>query len=118
MAYAASSRPLAVLEMLVHLTREYFPRDALFVPLEIPDDLVVELRDLPGGWNDFPYSEPSRYAGDQWIQQRSSLAMLVPSAVLPSERNLLINPMHAQFGQIRVGEPETHAFDRRLFGMA
>jgi len=116
MGYASTSRPLAVLEMLVHVTREYVPLDAVLMPIEIPDELVAELKDLPRGWNDFPYSDGSRRVGDRWVKGNSSLAMLVPSAVLPREQNILINPSHAQFNRIRVGAPEPDAFDRRLFG--
>lgn len=118
MAYASTSRPLAVLESLVHLTRDYFPRDAVLVPIEVPGRLIAEVPELPAGWNDIPYSGESRRIGDLWVEQNTSLAMLVPSAVLPAERNLLINPAHAHFGEIRVGAPEPDAFDRRLFGMS
>ena len=117
MGYTSTSRPLAVLEMLVHVIREYTPVDAVLVPIEIPDAMVTELHDLPPGWNDFPYSDESQRIGDLWVQRSSSLAMLVPSAVLPAERNILINPAHAYFSQIRIGKPEPDAFDRRLFGM-
>jgi len=115
MAYASTSRPLAVLEMLVHLSREYSPRDAVLVPMEIPDGLISDLPALPNGWNDFPYGPESRRTGDKWIQQRSSLALFVPSAVLPAERNILVNPAHAEFRNIHLGQPEPHAFDQRWF---
>jgi RES domain-containing protein len=117
MAYTSTNRSLAVLEMLVHLSREYSPRDAVLVPFDIPDSLIAELTVLPKGWNDFPYGQESRRTGDQWIQQRSSLALFVPSAVLPAERNILVNPTHAEFRNIHIGQPEPHAFDRRLFGL-
>jgi RES domain-containing protein len=117
MGYASTSRSLAMLEMLVHVTRENVPLDAVLVPIDVPDELVAELPDLPRGWNDFPYSDESRRVGDRWVKRSSSLAMLVPSAVLPAERNVLINPAHGHFNRIRVGEPEPDAFDRRLFGM-
>lgn len=113
--YAATSRPLAVLEMLVHVSRENMPLDTVLVPLEIPDDLVTELADWPDGWNDFPYSVSSRRVGDRWIEQAPALAMLVPSAVLPSERNILINPAHEHFRKIQIGDPEPDAMDKRLF---
>jgi RES domain-containing protein len=35
-AYASSSRALAVLEMLVHVTRDTVPGDTVLVPVEIP----------------------------------------------------------------------------------
>jgi RES domain-containing protein len=117
MTYASTSRPLAVLEMLVHVRRERIPLDALLLPLEVPDDLITELRERPEGWNRIPHDESSRRAGDRWIRQGNSLAILVPSAVLPAERNLLINPAHPQVARVGIGEPERNAFDRRLFGM-
>ena len=115
MVYASTSRSLAVLEILVHVVRDDIPLDAVLVPIDVPDQLITEVEPLPTGW-----SEPSRLTetcriGDLWIQQYASLAMLVPSAVIPAERNLLINPLHAKFGQVQVGEPEPNAFDRRLF---
>jgi RES domain-containing protein len=117
MIYASTGRALAVLEMLVHVARKNSLADAVFIPLEIPENLISAVPDLPEGWNHFPYRKESRRTGDRWIEQGSSLAMFVPSAVLPAERNILINPAHALFSQIHVGQPESHAFDRRLFGM-
>ena len=113
--YASPSRALAVLEMLVHVARNNSARDAVFIPIEVPDNLIAGLPDPPEGWNDFPYRTASRTISDRWIEQASSLAMFVPSAILPAERNILINPGHADFSHIRVGEPERHAFDPRLF---
>ena len=115
MAYVATSRPLAVLEMLVHLPRDQAPLDTVLLPLDVPDRLISALPELPAGWNDFPYQPESRRLGDQWISEGTSAALLVSSAILPAERNILINPKHPDFAQIRIGEPEPHAFDRRLF---
>jgi RES domain-containing protein len=79
--------------------------------------MIAEVPALPKDWNQLPHGAGARLIGDHWVRQGSSLAMLVPSAVLPAERNILINPGHILFGQIQIGEPETHAFDRRLFGI-
>jgi len=117
MVYAASSRPLAVLEMLVHLTRDRLPSSAVLIPIEIPDESIAGLPALPDGWNSHPHGQETQWIGDQWIAEARSLAMFVPSAVIPAERNILINPGHARFGEIRVGDAEPHAFDRRLFGL-
>jgi RES domain-containing protein len=117
LGYASTSRPLAVLETLVHATRGFYPVDAVLVPVDIPDEMVADVPSLPKDWSQLPYSAGSRLIGDHWVKQGSSLAMLVPSAVLPAERNILINPGHVLFGQIRIGEPELRASDRRLFGI-
>jgi RES domain-containing protein len=115
MAYVSTSRALAILEMLVHVTADSVPAEFVLVPVEIPDSLIQPLEKLPEGWNTLPYGREARRTGDQWIREGSSLALYVPSVVVPAERNILINPAHAQFSQIQAGEPEANAFDRRLF---
>jgi RES domain-containing protein len=93
------------------------PQHAVLVPIEIPDDLIAEIPELPEGWNAYPHRPESRKVGDRWVEEGKSPAMFVPSAIIPAERNILINPNHGRFGEIRVGEAEPHAFDRRLFGL-
>jgi RES domain-containing protein len=114
-AYTSTSRPLAVLEMLVHVSRETVPSDAVLIPIEVPDHLVAELRELPDGWDQYPHRERAREVGDRWVRDRSSVALLVPSAVMRAENNLLINPAHPDFSKVRVHAPEENALDRRLF---
>jgi RES domain-containing protein len=113
-AYAATSRALAALEMLVHVTRETVPPDMVFVPIDVPDRLVREATGLPGDWASLPYGPNARAFGDRWVSESRSLGLLVPSVVVPAERNVLINPGHRAFGRIRVGPAEPFAFDRRL----
>ena len=117
-AYTSTSRSLAVLEMLVHVSRETVPSDAVLLPIEVPDELVIELRRPPAGWDEYPYNEKARDAGDRWARERSSVGLLVPSAVLRAEKNLLINPAHPDFSKVRVHEAEEGALDRRLFTVA
>jgi len=113
-AYAATSRALAALEMLVHVTRETVPPDMVFVPVDVPDALVREATGLPGDWADTPWGPNARRFGDRWAAEGRSLALLVPSVVVPAERNLLINPQHPAFGRIRIGRVEPFSFDPRL----
>ena len=75
MVYAASSRALAVLEMLVHVSRDYVPRHAVLVPLEIPDHLIVDLPLISRkGGTAFPTNWMfDRPATAGWNNERSSL---------------------------------------------
>jgi len=43
-----------------------------------------------------------------------SLALEVPSAVIPQERNVLINPLHPARSALVVHKPQRFVFDRRL----
>jgi RES domain-containing protein len=113
-AYAATSRALAALEMLIHVTRETVPPDMVFVPVDVPDRLIREATGLPSDWAELPYGPNARSFGDRWITEGRSLGLLVPSVVVPAERNLLINPRHRAFARVRLGRVESFAFDRRL----
>ena len=113
-AYTSTSRPLAVLEMLVHVTRDTIPENLLILPINVPDGLVREAEGLPRDWNALPYCASARRFGDRWAAERRSAALLVPSVVLPAERNLLINTMHPDYPKIAALAPERFQFDRRL----
>ena len=112
--YTSTSRPLAVLEMMVHVTRDSVPEDIVLIPIDIPASLIAELEAPPKHWNALPWSDPGRHTGDKWAREKKSAALLVPSVVLPAERNLLINPLHPEFARVKVHPPEMHAIDRRL----
>jgi RES domain-containing protein len=113
-AYASTSRALAVLEMLVHVTRDTVPADPVLIPIEVPDELVAEATALPKDWSALPYGEQARKFGDRWVAERGSVALLVPSVILPAERNLLLNPLHPGTSRVKIRAPESFAFDRRL----
>lgn len=113
-AYTSTSRPLAVLEMLVHVTRETVPPGMILVPIDIPDRWVGRADRPPADWADLPFGAAARAFGDRWVREARTLALMVPAVVLPAERNVLINPAHPQIGRIRVLPPEPFAFDRRL----
>jgi RES domain-containing protein len=94
MVYTASTLALATLEVLVHL--------------EQPDD------DLPEDWRGYPAPPSTKAIGDEWIGSQSSLALVVPSAVIPLEFNCLINPNHPDASQLILGERIAYPFDARL----
>jgi RES domain-containing protein len=112
--YTSTSRPLAVLEMLAHVTREGIPDDVVLIPIDVPPALIAELERPPQDWNALPFGYPGRQAGDQWAREKKSAALLVPSVVLPAERNLLVNPLHPDFSKVKIHAPEFQAIDRRL----
>jgi RES domain-containing protein len=115
MVYAATSRPMAVLEMLVHISNRRVTPDVRLFAVEIPDELIAELKPLPHNWNVFPYEASAVAAGDRWVRANSSAALLVPSAVLSKEHNILLNPAHPDFRRVKAHKPESNFLDPRLF---
>lgn len=117
-AYAASSRSLAQLEILVHVDRLHAPSDYVFVEAVIPNDAIetLDMKALPADWRSMPPPPELRAVGDAWIHAQRSLALRVPSVVVPDEFNLLVNPAHPRIGELRiVGTPVPVIFDPRLF---
>jgi RES domain-containing protein len=110
--YLAESISLAVLEILVHMSRQDFPLGYVCIAAKIPDDVpILMLADLQGSCA----SERTQELGDYWFDGKLSPVLRVPSVVVPSEFNYLLNPLHARFIEIVVDPPVPFHFDERLF---
>jgi RES domain-containing protein len=114
-AYTAQYESLAKLEMLVHVDREDVPAGYRVLTFEVPDDAIEQAARLPDGWTAFPYDASVRQVGDRWAARGKSLALLVPSVMARHESNLLVNPAHARFPEVRLVDDAPLAFDPRLF---
>jgi len=114
--YASLHLSLAALETLAHADRRRFERDYVTFEVRVPHGLILELRDedLPVDWRARPVSLGARGVGDAWLAQRASVALSVPSVLVPQERNLLLDPAHPRFGEVRIGAPQAFRFDERL----
>lgn len=58
---------------------------------------------------------PTNPFGDRWIHEAESADLLVPSAAIPGEWNVLLNPAHPDFPAIRWEKPKHFRFDLRMF---
>jgi RES domain-containing protein len=52
--------------------------------------------------------------GSAWLERRSSVALRVPSVVVPMESNVLLNPRHPEMARVRISSNEAFRFDSRL----
>ena len=112
MVYTASSLALAMLEVMVQSSDLATPQAAIQVT--IPDDLVEtpSFEMLPNGWRDDRLH--AQEFGEEWFASRRSLALLIPSAIIPLEMNLLINPEHPDFSRLSVAPSISMDIDDRL----
>ena len=58
--------------------------------------------------------EQTQARGSDWAKRRSSAALAVPSSVIPSETNYLLNPLHSAFARIDIDESHDFVIDLRL----
>lgn len=115
--YASSSLALAVVETFVNLEPNLQPKDLVSIEGDIPDALEiarVDLKALPANWHE-TRNESLRHIGDDWIHAGRTAALLVPSAAIHGELNVLLNPVHHDFAKIKFRKPEPFAFDVRMF---
>jgi len=116
--YTSESLSLAALEYFVNLDTDLVPDDLVSVRAEIPTGLehkTIEAGDLPGNWRTYPAPEALQDLGTEWIRRCETVVLSVPSAVVPEERNYLLNPAHEEFSSIRVGSPRPFHFDPRMW---
>ena len=114
--YAASTRSLAALEMVVHLDRSTLLASFVLIPCGFDERLVttVDRRLLPAHWRGDPAPPELAALGDAWVKQAPSAVLAVPSAIIDEENNFLLNPAHKDFSRIRIGDPVDFTFDERL----
>jgi RES domain-containing protein len=111
--YVAQHASLATLEILVHLKRTASIEPHVFWEVEIPDALIERPDNLPARWR--TDLEATRTYGDAWLARKSAVGLVIPSVIVPTESNLLLNPAHPEF-DLRwvVSGPTPVVFDSRL----
>src|SRR5580658_1648225 len=117
MVYCSTSLALAAIELFVHLEPNLQPDDLVSIAAELPKGEParrLEAEELPAEWwtDDF---EALRTLGDGWVRAKTSLAMMVPSAPIHSEWNVLVNPLHPAAKELRIEAPQPFHFDARMF---
>jgi RES domain-containing protein len=117
-AYAPESIALAVLETLVHYDTDTIPGNLVLIAVDIPDAVRVETipaAALPKNWRAYPAPVELQMLGDAWVKRARTAVLNTPSALVPEERNLLINPAHPDFAKIKSRTIRPFAFDPRMF---
>ena len=118
------------------------PRDFVITPVRIPDGVGISVAlvgpsplldddygykrtsghsyfprflNLPPDWNgpDAPF-DPTQAIGREWILDGDSAVLSVPSAIIPEERNYVLNVGHRDFSRIEFLPSKPFRFDPRL----
>ena len=103
--YCSETSSLAMLETLARIEDISDSPTFRILDLTIPDDDVVELPAVEAARN-------GQQAGAAALN--AHLAFAVPSVVNPLERNIVINPLHVNFDEVKPGTIRSFRFDQRL----
>jgi RES domain-containing protein len=73
--------------------------------VEIPDDRVrieeIDPASLPPGRQDYPAPDSLKAYGADWLRRGEGAVFKVPSALIASEGNFILNPLHPDFRRIK-----------------
>ncbi|KII27608.1 RES domain-containing protein [Pseudomonas fluorescens] len=116
--YMGLTPAICCLETFVHAGGEpTFPMK--ITCFELPADPTLYLepdpKTLPEGWASLPADRPSMDFGTYWLKANTHLGLIVPSAVMVLERNVVINPSHPAVKEIKVVDVFDFMYDPRMF---
>jgi RES domain-containing protein len=115
--YTAATASLACLENVVHRGAEGLQAPFKLMRLDIPDQVLIEevpAAMLPPDWQQVTSYPQCQEIGSAWYQLRRSAVLKVPSAIIASEANYLLNTSHPDFSQVKLLSTEDFIFDPRI----
>jgi RES domain-containing protein len=117
-AFASATLSLAALERFVHADPDLQPIDLVAIPVDIDADVAIESVEttaLPEDWRTYPAPPALALIGQRWLERSGSAVLSVPSVLIPHERNVVLNPAHADFAKLAIGAAEPFTFDPRMW---
>ena len=116
MIYVSSTLALAMLETLVHLQDQEFLDRFVVFEVSFDEALVtrVESVALPKTWGESPPLKSVQKIGDVWFSGAASAVLCVPSVIVSTEGNYLLNPAHPDFEEMVIAPKQPVHFGPRL----
>jgi len=113
--YTGENKEIALLETIVHTPSLLIP-DLDILTLEIPDDsiTVIEINQLPKNWKVYPAPTILSEIGERWINEGKTIALKVPSCIIHSSHNFILNCKHPDYSRVKLVERVHFEFDSRL----
>ena len=116
--YCAENISLCALELLAHTNGIRPVGKFSLMRIEIAEHViphVAELTNLPKNWHHLSCYAYTQKMGSDWYDSQKSLCMRVPSAIVPSERNFIINTHHHDFPEkVRLIDTQDFFWDNRF----
>ncbi|MDX2188435.1 MAG: RES family NAD+ phosphorylase [Bacteroidota bacterium] len=114
--YTSETISLAKLEVLANANR--MPIEMYVAYIDVPLELMIDeisVKELPNDWNHNPYPIKLAQKVEEWKKKEKSIALKVPSVHSPTEKNIILNPHHQNYSEVRIIKVEPISFDPRFF---
>ena len=114
--YTSESKALCVLEYVANVTADEMPSSLSITVYSLPDKSWKEFdrTNLPKNWFQIPAPEETKRWGTAHLIENKFLALKIPSVIISSEFNFLLNPLHADFRKVKIKEVHSFTFDTRI----
>ena len=113
--YTGENKEIALLEYIVNIPLLMTPQLDILT-IEIPDHSLTELKikDLPKNWHQFPAPIILSEIGQEWIKEGKTIALKVPSSIIHSSHNIILNCNHKDYEKVKIIDQREFYFDTRL----
>ncbi|WP_339881381.1 RES domain-containing protein [uncultured Algoriphagus sp.] len=113
--YTGESKEIALLETIVHTPPSFIP-ELDILTIEIPDNSIQEIKieDLPDNWTNYPAPAILAELAENWIESNKSIALKVPSCIIHSSNNYILNCRHPAYYKVKIIDQSGFHFDSRL----
>ena len=118
MVYTSETLSLAAMEKFVNEGDEGRVVNFVSYRIAIPSHVRIEelkREDLPADWKAVPAPQSTMDIGTNWVEKAHSSVLKVPSVVIETEHNYLLNPIHPDFKRLKISAPKSFEFDSRMW---
>ena len=116
--YCSENISLCALELLAHTSGIRPAGEFKIMEIEILHPVGIKSIDakaLPKGWHQLHSYSHTQAIGSDWYDSKSSLCLKIPSAIIQSEYNYIINTQHPHFlKKIKLKETRNFFWDNRF----
>lgn len=110
--YCTDHPSTALLEILVHATRQTVPETYQLIEIDVPEGIETIEPVIGDGWD--KDVESTRRQGADFLSANRHALMKIPSAIMPKASNYLLNPNHDDAPRITIAGVYRYPFDSRL----
>lgn len=113
--YTGENKEIALLEAIVHIPAMLVPSLSILT-IDIPDNSIIEIKlsELPKNWNSYPAPTILSEIGADWIKKGKAMALKVPSCIIYSSFNFILNCSHPVYKDVKLLDIQKFHFDIRL----
>lgn len=116
--YTSGTVSLCALELLAHTSGIRPSGSYKMMTIAIRNDAGVQQvseKKLPDDWNSISSYHLTQDIGSAWYELRECLVLQVPSAIISSEYNFVLNTTHPAFAEmVSIVETQDFFWDRRF----